>query len=164
MLIKMEEHPIYKGYFGTEDGKVFSNKGSNKSFRQLKPVLQKTGYYIVHLRVNKKHKQILHHRFISEIFLPNPNQYPEINHKDEDKSNNSISNLEWCTHQYNLLHSSAKFAKFYTVENIKTGEKFEIFNLTKWCKDNKIDRSNAYQVINGKWKRTKNFKIFKSKL
>jgi len=157
----MKEHPVYSGYFGTKDGKIFSNKGSHKSFRELKPVLQKTGYYMVHLFHNKKRVQILHHRFLSEIFLPNPNQYPEINHKDENKANNHISNLEWCTHSYNLKHSNKKFAKFYIIENIETGEKFQIFNLTDWCKNNNVDRGAAYQVINGKMKRTKKFKISK---
>lgn len=158
----MKEHPLYEGYFATEDGDVFSNKGFKKSFRKLKPVLQKTGYYIIHLSHNKKKIQILHHRFIAQIFLPNPNQYPEINHKDENKSNNCVSNLEWCTHRYNLKHSNKKFAKFYIIKNMKTGETFKIFNLTNWCKNNNIDRSSAYHVINGKYKQTKNFKIYLS--
>lgn len=45
------------------------------------------------------------HRFIAEAFIPNDNNLPEINHKDRNKSNNSVNNLEWCTHQDNIIHS-----------------------------------------------------------
>ena len=42
------------------------------------------------------------HRLVAEHFLDNPNNLPEVNHKDEDKSNNFVNNLEWCKHKYNM--------------------------------------------------------------
>lgn len=46
------------------------------------------------------------HRLVAEMFIPNPNNLREINHKDEDKKNNHIENLEWCTHQYNATYGT----------------------------------------------------------
>lgn len=53
-------------------------------------------------KVNYKGKLYLVHRLVAECFLPNINNYAEVNHIDEDKSNNNINNLEWCTHLYNM--------------------------------------------------------------
>lgn len=56
---------------------------------------------------------VYHHRLVAEVFIPNPLNLPEVNHKDEDKSNCSASNLEWCTTQYNACYGSRlnKFRK-----------------------------------------------------
>ena len=50
-------------------------------------------------------KQFYVHRLVARAFIPNPYNYPIINHKDENKSNNHIENLEWCTHSYNLTYN-----------------------------------------------------------
>lgn len=54
-----------------------------------------------YMRVNLNHKTKYIHRLVAEAFIPNPNNWPVINHKDENKKNNDISNLEWCTVSYN---------------------------------------------------------------
>lgn len=48
------------------------------------------------------------HRLVAETFIPNPNNYPEVNHKDEIKENNNVENLEWISHQDNIDYSLAK--------------------------------------------------------
>lgn len=62
------------------------------------------GYIAVTLTYKNNYKRFLVHRLVAEAFVPNPNNYPCINHKDENKSNNSIDNLEWCTVLYNNLY------------------------------------------------------------
>lgn len=59
------------------------------------------GYIRVVFTVNGKRKSFAVHRLVAEAFIPNPNNLPEVNHKDENKSNNSVNNLEWCTRSYN---------------------------------------------------------------
>ena len=63
------------------------------------------GYYIAKLNVNKKSKSIAIHILVARHFLDNPNNYPEVDHKDCNRKNNQVDNLEWCTHQQNVEHS-----------------------------------------------------------
>jgi hypothetical protein len=86
------------------------------------------------------------HRLIAEEFIPNPNNYPQVNHIDKDRINNMIDNLEWCNPQQNVEHS---LAKVFTIEN-KNGETFEIFNLTKWCKENNLHLANLHGTKSSK--------------
>lgn len=94
----------YKGYYATTDGKIWSSK-TNKF---LTPCFNGQGYYIVCLHYEGKGHPIKVHRLIAETFLPNPNNLPIVNHKDEDKTNNNVENLEWCDSQYNNTYGSKK--------------------------------------------------------
>ena len=85
-----------------------SNKGRvriDKTGKMRSLVLGTNGYYQVQL-FNPTRKLHSLHRLIAEAFIPNPNNYPCVNHIDEDKTNNSIENLEWCTYQHNLTHGT----------------------------------------------------------
>ena len=63
------------------------------------------GYYVAKLNVNKKSKSIAIHILVARHFIDNPNNYPEVNHKDCNRKNNQVNNLEWCTHQQNVEYS-----------------------------------------------------------
>ena len=67
----------------------------------LSPKNNGTGYFIVCLYKNKTHKYYLIHRLVALTFIPNPDNLPCVNHLDEDKTNNRVDNLEWCSHKYN---------------------------------------------------------------
>lgn len=59
-----------------------------------------------YLTVNLQHHPKLVHRLVAEAFIPNPNSYTEINHKDENTYNNCVDNLEWCTREYNCNYGN----------------------------------------------------------
>lgn len=79
-----------------------------KSKKILKGSIDKDGYNQIGF-VNKnlgRNRYIFAHRLVAEVFIPNPNNYPVINHIDEDKQNNYYKNLEWCTVAYNNTYGS----------------------------------------------------------
>lgn len=65
------------------------------------------GYLIVDLSRGGFRKHYLIHRLVAQAFLENPNSLPFVNHKDENKSNNTVDNLEWCTPQYNTNYGTS---------------------------------------------------------
>ena len=71
----------------------------------LKPAPTSWGYLTVELFKNKKGKTHKIHRLVAEAFLPNDDNKPLVNHKDGNKQNNHVSNLEWCTYSENLKHA-----------------------------------------------------------
>lgn len=88
----------YSKYLIFEDGTIYSLK----SKKYLKPIKKSTGYYAVNLfDDNSIPKMFFIHRLVAESFIPNPNNYTDINHIDENKANNNANNLEWCNKTYN---------------------------------------------------------------
>ena len=92
------------------DGKYqVSNFGNIKSFYKdpqgyiIKQRVQQ-GYKIVHLHKNKKSFYFRVHRLVAEVFIPNPEKKPQVNHKNGNKLDNIVSNLEWCSCKENILH------------------------------------------------------------
>ena len=101
---------IWKDISGYEGKYQVSNTGKVRSLNYKRTrkskVLKictnkKDGYKRVMLFKNGKYKAYLVHRLVAQAFIPNPNNYPIINHKDENRSNNYYKNLEWCTYEYN---------------------------------------------------------------
>ena len=101
----MEE--IWKDKKDYEEHYQVSNCGRVKSIRFgkeriLKPVPNSFGYLFVKLCKDGKAKAFTVHRLVAEAFLPNTDNLPLINHKDECKTNNNVNNLEWCNSKYNI--------------------------------------------------------------
>lgn len=67
----------------------------------MKQYVNNKGYYTARLYKNGSQKTYLIHRLVAETFIPNPNNLPEVNHKDEKKNNNCVDNLHWCTKVFN---------------------------------------------------------------
>lgn len=109
----MEQWKDIEGYEGLYQvsnlGNVRSLKfsGGNKA-KLLKQNITKEGYKRVGLCKNGKRKDYRIHRLVAMAFIPNPNNLPIINHKDEDKGNNNVNNLEWCTIAYNNTYGTAR--------------------------------------------------------
>lgn len=116
------ESEIWKDVVGYEGLYQVSNLGrvkgldrkasiGNNNFRSVKGGLlkirkgEKTNYPFVALTKNHKASLIRVHRIVAEAFIPNPNNYPQVNHKDGDKTNNCVCNLEWVTCSQNTKHA-----------------------------------------------------------
>ena len=93
----MRPIPGFENYLINTKGDVYSLHSN--AF--LKPWKNKKGYLKLELRKNGKRNNCSVHRLVAVTFIPNPCNLPEVNHKDENKSNNSPENLEWCTSKYN---------------------------------------------------------------
>lgn len=95
--------PGYEGLYEV------SNKGNVKSLRRgklMKKFISNVGYEIISLIKDGKQKTFYVHRLVALVFIPNPLNLPEINHKDEIKINNCVDNLEWCDRKYNLNYGN----------------------------------------------------------
>lgn len=136
----------FDGYFISNRGDVWSARQSGK---WLKPHLTKHGYQTVGLRKNNIRIRTLIHRLVALAFIPNPNNLPQVNHKDECKTNNTTDNLEWCSADYNSNYGTRNSRISKPVVNLDTGERFEstlevqrklgicCSSITEVCKGNK---------------------------
>lgn len=118
----------------------------------LKPGTNTCGYLLVNLCKNGIRRNFLIHRLVSQAFLPNPDKKPQVNHLSEDKQNNSVENLEWC---------SAKENTNYGTRNKRASEKLskpvlcielnQIFpSLTEAARHFNATSSNLHYALNGK--------------
>ena len=84
----------------------FGNIRNKKTGRILKPRKHTGGYMRIILCKDKKHYDRYIHRLVAQAFISNPNNLPEVNHKDEDKTNNCVENLEWCDRVYQVNYGT----------------------------------------------------------
>ena len=111
----------YDGYYEVDQfGRVFgldriikvNDNGRNYekpiAGKQLKQSMHTNGYKTVYLTKDGKTKTLFVHRLVAEAFIPNVDNLPMVNHKDEDKTNNFVENLEWCTNDYNINYGTAR--------------------------------------------------------
>lgn len=99
----------YKGFYQVSNlGRVRSLPVKNKTKRLSGKVLVKMSNNSGYELVNLSRKIFYVHRLVAKAFIENPNDYPCVNHKDENKANNIADNLEWCTHKYNSNYGTRK--------------------------------------------------------
>jgi len=115
----------YPNYLIYEDGRVWSK--TSKKF--LKATEDRKGYCVINLRTYKKPQTFRLHRLVALHYLPNPNNYPQIDHIDRNKTNNKICNLRWCNNSMNQLNIGLK-------KNNKLKQKYISITILK--KNNKI--------------------------
>lgn len=116
---------IWKYIPGYENIYQVSNLGRVKSFYRKKKILKninkKFDYKTVFLHKNKISKSYLVHRLVALTFLPNKEKKPDVNHKDNNPSNNRVDNLEWCTEKENTAHAMRQ-NRMYHALGVKNGE------------------------------------------
>lgn len=110
---ELYEIPDFAGYYATKSGKIFSTlaRGCRDRYNLTKRVEPKelkyrivNGYARVYMRreSTNKREDVYVHRIIAELFIENPNNLSDVNHKDNNRSNNEAENLEWLSHKDNL--------------------------------------------------------------
>ena len=117
MKEEWKDIPHFDGFQVSNDGRV-----RNKHGRVLKGSINNNGYQMVHLRTKDKNKLCTVHRLVAEAFIPNPDNLPQINHKDENKLNNEVNNLEWCTSKYNANYGTRNKRKAKPIQCVETGK------------------------------------------
>jgi len=122
-------------YYITTDGRVF-RKG-----KELKQQTHRKGYKRLDLWIDNKRCNKAVHRLVGETYIPNPDNLCCINHKDTDKSNNNVDNLEWITNQGNIDHAH----EYHLFDNI-IGEK----NVSSKLNENQV-REIRQKYVRGKY-------------
>lgn len=154
----------YEGIWISNFGNVKSYKQDKVSGRLMKPYRDSKGYLQIDLSLDGRKRQnrvhLVIHRLVALAFIPNPDNLPQVNHKDENKENNCVDNLEWCTNYYNChygnhIENVAKKNRkpVYSIDEDGNIEHFDGIRAavrTLTGKDNSGSQISA--VINGKRK------------
>jgi hypothetical protein len=158
-----KEIEVWKEIKGLEGFYEISNLGRVKSIsRVVKSSIQKNGFRItkekikpsqnngngylqLYVQINNKRKIYYTHRLVALAFIPNPNNKPEVNHINGDKSDNRVENLEWCTRKENINHAF----DLGLMKNRKTGKRVKVLqiledNIVLW--DSISDASNSLKI------------------
>lgn len=132
--------------------------GMRKLKGKMRPAQKRgNGYLFVSLCKNRKHKMHSIHRLVAEAFIPNPDNLPYVNHKDETKTNNNVDNLEWCTASYNATYGTSKLRasdkRAKPVAIIMYGREIARFRCARDAEHlTGINHCNISQCANGKIK------------
>jgi hypothetical protein len=134
----MEEYKIIEG-FENYSISNFGNVKINKTGKIIKPILNQCGYCRIYLYKNGKRKTFSVHRLVALTFVPNPENKPSIDHINNDRTNNNVNNLRWCTNQQNQFNKGI-------AKNNTSGVKGVYFKkeIGKWCAQLKNNGKNFH--------------------
>ena len=166
-IINSVESEVWKPVVGYEGLYEVSNIGRVRSInyhksgkaKVMSPSFNTWGYLIVDLRKNNKRHSYAVHRLVAFAFIPNPDNFPEINHKNEIKTDNNVENLEWCTRKYNINYGTAIKRRSKPIVQLDNNGNV----VGKWesglsaSRYYKICKSNIYNCLHGKQKTSKGF-------
>jgi len=143
--------PTYESYLVSNQGRIYS-----LSHMKIMTPSTMNGYQLIGLTRDKKLKTYLIHRLVAQAFIPNPNNKPEVNHKDKDKSNNDVCNLEWVSKKENMKHAFSN-----NHNHVKLSSE-DVRNICKLAEDGKfageiirelnlynVSYDIVYKIING---------------
>jgi len=124
---------IHRGYPYKKRGKVLSVRRNTKGYHQYRLYKNGISWY----------PKV--YRLVAEHFLDNPNNLPQVHHLDEDKDNNSVENLEWCTGVYNIQQSIPKQYQLKSPE----GTLITVRNLAAFCREVGLTAANLHKTMAG---------------
>lgn len=151
----------FENYMVSSDGKVWSlNYNHTGKMKELKPCPKKDGYLRVGLYTNGRQVHKFVHRLVAKAFVANPDNKPQVNHIDQDKTNNCEDNLEWCNAEYNTNYGDRTERVAETLTNrkdlsvsvvcLETGVVYP--SAREASRQSGIDQRNISKCINGKRK------------
>lgn len=111
----MRTIPEYNNYSITEEGKLY-RKLKNGNIKEVRGRQNKSGYVQVTLSDKERRQERLLHRLVAEAFIPNPETKPQVDHIDEDKTNNSMTNLRWATAKENNTYYHTKDGRAHYIK------------------------------------------------
>lgn len=159
----MSTSEVWRDVPGYEGLYEVSTLGNVKSIRKqgsaggiMKQQVDKKGYCIVALCKHGKYRHMSVHRLVALAFIPNHGEYPCINHKDENKANNCVENLEWCTYRYNNCYGTAREraskTRFKPCMGTWPDGSTRMYNsCTLASRDTGITQGNIWGACNGLW-------------
>lgn len=139
----------YEGFYQVS---TLGRVKNSRSGRILKGRKTRNGYLKVDLCKNGKPKSYLVHRLVAQAFIPNPQNKPEVNHIDEDKENNYVENLEWCTAKENINYGTRTLRISKPIICVETG--IEYCGVRECARQIGLNQSNITKVLKGKYKTT----------
>lgn len=141
----------------------YNHTGEEKLLKQK--TNKKNGYHTVVLYKYGKTEYPSVHRLVAQAFIPNPDNLPQVNHKDENTENNCVDNLEWCTAKYNLEYNNGQKRRACSRTNGKLSKQIAQYTfdlpcelIKVWPSISEIERqtgyskSNIFYCCNGKYK------------
>ena len=157
----LEEYPHYRIY---PNGKIYSIKLKKFIFGHK----NKRGYYAFTIYDSfGKRKQKALHQLLAMAFIPNPSNYEVVRHLDDNKENNSLSNLKWGTIRENIedairnnVYKMPDNSKRWLVKT-PTNSILEVDNLTKFCIENNLTKQNLHKTYTGDRAHHKNYQLLK---
>ena len=169
-----KEIPGYEGYFEVSNLGNFRSmdrmvKYKNKGLRKypgkpLKVEQMQDGYQSIVLMKEAIKKRYMCHRLVALTFIDNPNNLPYVNHKDGDKTNNKVENLEWCTAKENDSHARSSGLKHQEkpiiAKNNETNETLTFKSVTKTRAFLGINKGTISKVLNGNRNQTHGYKFY----
>ena len=165
-LIEWRDTYIYGEQYQVSNTGVVRNKNTGHI---LAPQEDKKGYLRVRLSLHDRKATAKVHRLVATAFIPNPEGKPQVNHKDTDKHNNRVGNLEWATNSENQIHAYKTGLNYVTGRagrkkkpvcklNLNTGEVIGTYkSLADAGRENGLYSANIHKVLAGERKSTGGF-------
>ena len=126
------------------DGSVWNHRGS-KGYRHFGSKTPR-GYRVLHIIDNGTRRTVFVHRLVATAFIDNPLNKPQVNHKDGNKENNSIENLEWCTNSENMWHKTNVLESFSSMRPVMCIETGIVYKTTsEAARENNVKRCNIWR-------------------